>query len=996
MLKYRFSCLMLGSILGLTACGGQDDRSIDNPNTDESTRVVFIPALGQIPVPSDLQFASQIPADGTMNAGYDATNPVVTGIDALDGNSVLAPFDVKFNGPLDPDQTLDAASFVVVNGAILPNPSQNIFLLPLEYPAGDPLTAVKVQLDETTTLSEIPTFRDALSYVSNATAFQLDPMDTEALAALQQLAAPSVRASIISLDGGVDNVIRIEPLVPLQSKTRYLVVVTNIVDANGNDVLPSENYERLSDPTLEAPIDSLAGLASAILGWEQLAAGYFGFMDSIYAAQSLQDVFAAPETSDILLTMTFTTGGTTEVMQSLAAPEAYFSGARSTSYKQDAITKLLNGTISIQGTTTGDATDAAVAATLNGLLTSDTSPLYNTAIAGAIASSSSVEYATIAQQGSSAIFLMQKAAAEAAVLVQDPVAAGAQTVTQIMEGVSAANGSPVTLPKSVLFPVASPRSSVFYREDSLPSISVAIDAPAILSQGAITLPYYQQLPVETESGRDLSPVITGSWIADATIGGILDTSGNTPATDKTSYRFPFPTKTDDVTVPLIAVTPDTTTYGPLGLTKPAEGWPVIIYVHGITVDRSTALPMATALANACIATDNGTPTGLRPGVPCFATIAIDQPLHGVTGQSTVIPISDTESISIEGSIVPGLRSVNDDSVTITPNIGDNTVPAGLTERHFDITAAANGTTPIEIDYDSVPGSSGSLFINLTNFENARDNLRQMMLDLLNLNASIPTMDIDDDGTPDFDSSRVYLVGNSLGGIDGLSFVAINNSIATQAYSEVELPYINAAVGLNTGGGITRLLTNSQSFAPTVVGGLSLASSELAQGRSGLETYLNVFQGILDSADVTNYASMLSDANSDTGILLTEIVGNDTNPADATIPNAADEIWGTPPLYAVDPTTGFTVDQLPAPFAGTEPMIAQFGAVASADADATTDSDAEVIVTRFTEGSHGTPVSADNAAVFFEMVSQITTFFTLNGEVDGTIISNSTIIESTAE
>ncbi len=977
MLKYRFSCLMLVSMLGLTACGGQDDRSIDNPNPD-NTHVLFIPALGELPVPSDLQFASQDPADGTMNAGDDDSNPIIVGIDALDGNSVLAPFDIMFDGPLNPSQSLDADSFVVVGSSIVPNPAQNVFLLPLDYPGGDPITG--------SLNSENPTFADAISYSGYAAAAAEGDMN--ALAALQAMAVPSVRASIISLDGGTNNTIRIQPLEPLQSRTKYLVVLTNISDAVGNPVLPSATYERLADTSQEVPAESLAGLAGAIRSWEQLAAGYFGFMGSVYA--QVDPSPAAPSADDIIFTMTFTTGGTTEGMQSLAAPETFFIGAQTTSFKQAAIAKLNTGVYSVQGTTTSDdATDIAIAATLNGLLTSDASPLYIESIAQAIAGG--LEFSDIAALDASAVYFMQKAAAEAAISVQDPEAAGIQSVTAIMEGISTAVGSPVTLPKSAVFPVPAPRTTSFYRTDSLPAISPAFTAPSILTQGAITLPYYQQLPTET----DLTPIVTGSWVADATIGGAIDPTGNTPATDKTSYRFPFPTKTDDVTVPVIAVTPDTTTYAPLMLEKPAEGWPVIIYVHGITLERSASLPMANALANACIDTDDsGSPIGLRAGVPCFATIAIDRPLHGVVPAAGDVG-GDT---LLEGSIVPGLRSVTDPDVTVTPNVGDNTVPANIAERHFDITAAADGVTPIAMDYSAEIGSSGSLFINLTNFENARDNLRQMILDLMNLNASIPTMDIDDDGEPDFDPSRVYLIGQSLGGIDGLSAVALNNSDATQAFSEVDLPFINAAAGLNTGGGITRLLTNSQSFSVSVLGGLSLASDELQQGRSGLETYFSVFQGLLDSTDVLNYASMLSDENSGTGILLTEIIGDGTseNPSDGTIPNSADEIWGGEPLNFTDPTTGFTVDQLPAPFAGTEPLIAQFGAVASANADASADGDAEVIVTRFTQGSHGTPVSKDDDAVFFEMVSQITTFFTLNGAVDGSIVTNSAIIEDTSE
>lgn len=977
MLKFRFTYLMLVSLLGLTACSGEDDRSTGSPEPtpEPRTRVVFSPGTAELPVPSDIQFASQDPIDGTMSAGNDPTNPVVSGIDALDGNSVLAPFDIKFDGALDDTQTLDANSFIAVEGGVIPNPAQNVFLLPLVFPSGDALNQAKINGSSV----EVPTFSLAAQYAAAAAAG-----DVATLAALAQ---PTVRAELISLDGGTNNVLRINPLRPLQPKTKYLVVLTDISDATGEPVLPSAPYEILSDPTQGSPIRSLG---NSVKAWENLAAGYFGFKQTVYTQGSLP--FAAPSVDDIIFSMTFTTGGTTDVLQAVAAPETFFEASLTTQYKKDAIIKLVSGAYSVQGTvTTADPsdTDTAIAATMNGLLTSADSPLYNAAIAGAIGAGA--EYATIAASGASAVHIMQRAAAEAAVAANNAGAVAQGTVSAIVQGIATSIGQEM-LPTSAVFPVPAARATSFYRSDSLPAISPAFSAPSILHQGQITLPYYQGAPAATDG----SPLVTSKWDANETIGMAVDPTGATPATSKVTYRYPFPTKKADVTIPLIVVTPDTTTYAGVGLSKPANGWPVIIFVHGITGDRSTALPMANALANACIAVDaGGNPTGLKPGVPCYATIAIDQPLHGVAPAAGVI---SPDLPPLEGSIVPALRSVSDPDFTIVPNVGDNSPAADLTERHFDFTAPASpGAPPIAMDYDAETGSSGSLFINLTNFENARDNLRQMTVDLLNLNASLANIDLDDDAeTTDLDVANVYFIGHSLGAINGLPFVAINNSAAVQNSAFSDLPRVKAAVGLKTGGGIPRLLTNSNNFAPTILGGLAQASSELQQGRSGLETYLNVFQGVLDSTDVMNFAAMLSDANSATGILLTEVIGDEVaeNPADQTIPNSADEYWphGSPLVMTV-PTTGFVIDQFPAPLAGTEPLIAQFGAIPTASVSAESDGDAEVIVTRFTDGNHRTPISADPPPVFFEMVSEIVGFFVRDGVVTESLITNTDVVET---
>ncbi|MFT5084142.1 MAG: hypothetical protein ACI9Y1_002194 [Lentisphaeria bacterium] len=981
--KYGFLSLALASIIGLNGCGG-DDQTISESAPLNKTFVVFSPVTSEFPIPNDLLFSSEPAADGTMNAGTDPANPVISGIDALDGNSVLAPFDIAFTGSLDTAQNLDASSFVLVGTSVVPNPNQNVFLLPLAYPSGDGLSQATVD-----NLSvEIPTFAEVLAYqTANATSDD---------ATLGSLASPTARAEIISLDDGSNNVLRISPLKPLLPKTKYLVVVTGLQDANGNPVYASEAYSFIRDPETNLAnfgaetAARLTPLQGALLGWERLATGYFGFMQTEFDQKGMTE--SASSAEDIIFSITFTTGGTTDVLTYMTAPELFFEDSLSASYKKSAISSLVGGDYTVAGVPDMDAPtefDFTVNATLAFLLTSPTldgSPagegpanaLYNASIAGAIAAGA--DYATIAADATAA-YIMQRAATEAAISAAngDGISIALEsigTVQAIVAGASAQLG--VDLPTSAVFPVPAARATSFYKMDAASEINPALEAPARVYQGEITLPYFLQKPVDS----DLSPVVSSSWVANATIGGAIDIgqgnlAGTTPPSDMITYRYPFPTKQSDVTVPLLVTIPDEATLGAFGISKPEDGWPVIIFVHGITGERSQSLPMADALAFACVARDEAeNPTGPNPGVPCFATIAIDQPLHGIPPA---------------GSSVPGLFSVTDPDASITSNIGDSDPSPNLTERHFNATSDATAS-PIPMDYSSDSGSSGSLFINLSNFAGGRDNLRQMVIDLLNLNASIATMDLDADGiADDLDSGSVYFIGHSLGAIDGLPFVAVNNEDAVQNSVFSSQPMIKAAAGLFTGGGLTRLLTNSPAFAPSVLQGLTAASDELTQGRSGLESYLSIFQGVLDSADVTNFGHLLSDANSTTGILLTEVVGDAQNAADQTIPNAADVIFGTAPLNT-NTSTGFTINGFPAPLSGTEPMITQFGAIPTDVVAAESDGDAEVIVTRFTQGTHSTPVSADNADVFAEIVTEIVGFFTRNGIVTESIISNQDIVE----
>ncbi len=966
MLKFRFSSLLMASVIGISACGGNDQTSGADAPINQ-TRVIFSPSTSELPIPNDLLFSppsnadgEPLPADGTMYAGTDPTNPVITGIDALDGNSVLAPFDITIDGSLNTAQTLSATSFVGANATVSPNPSQNVFLLPLTYPSGDGLSQASIAGASV----EVPTLAEAAEYQA-AAALAAGSGDFSGLNALAEVKA---RAEIISLDGGTNNVIRINPLQPLRPKTKYLVVLTNLEAANGQPIAASEAYEFIKDPdsNLEGFGDSAASLLrvrAAIQGWERLAAGYFGFMQAVF--DSAGSSATAPSADDIVFSITFTTGGTTDVLQQIAAPEEFLERSLTSAIRKDAIVKLVSGVYSLDGSTSSDdVTDAATAAQINFFLTNTASPFYNASIAGAIGAGDS--FTTIAADASAA-YLMQLAAAEAAVGINNSDGTTiAQTAVGTISAIAADAGDPV----SAIFPIPAPRPSNFYRNDAASDINDDLPGPARIIQGEITLPYFQSPPV----GADLSPLRTGAWEPNATISGAIGANLSVPLAGSDgvdlvppalTYRYPFPTKKADVTVPVLVTIPDEAR----GATKPAEGWPVIIFVHGITTDRSVSLPLANAMAASCLA---------APGTQCYATVAIDQPLHGVAPA---------------GSLVPGLTSVDDPDVTITGNVGDNTPSMSLEERHFNATADA-AINAISMDYSTDFGTSGSLFLNLTSFTTARDNLRQMTLDLLNLNASLGTMDLDDDDNPDFDTNNVYFIGHSLGAIDGLPFVAINNSEAVQMGAFTSQPFIKAAAALNTGGGTVRLLTNSPSLGPTILGGLAAASDSLVQGNSGLESYLNVFQGIMDSADVMNFASMLSEAaGTNTGVLLTEVIGDGTsdNPADQTIPNAADDIWGTPPLSTTVSTTGFVIDNFPAPLAGTEPMLAQFNPdLSSAPGD---DTDRDVLVTRFTDGNHATPASVDEPLAFAEIAAQIFTFFNFEGNAPASgIVSNTDIVE----
>src|SRR5690554_6384449 len=202
------------------------------------------------------------------------------------------------------------------------------------------------------------------------------------------------------------------------------------------------------------------------------------------------------------------------------------------------------------------------------------------------------------------------------------------------------------------------------------------------------------------------------------------------------------------------------------------------------------------------------------------------------------------------------------------------------------------------------GASGDLYINLQNFARTRDAMRQTVLDLMNLNASIGDMDVDADSTngPDLNKDKVYFIGHSLGAIIGTTFVAVNNDPDVQAFNG-NLPKIQGAILGNGGGGVVKLLENSPSIGGAkILPGLQAAAG-LEQGSADIEKFFGVMQAMVDSADPINFAG--AEHMKTLPILSYEAVGGvgdakpdlvvPSNALNATVATAKSYLAGTDPL-----------------------------------------------------------------------------------------------------
>ncbi|MED5390118.1 MAG: hypothetical protein VX793_14765, partial [Pseudomonadota bacterium] len=286
-----------------------------------------------------------------------------------------------------------------------------------------------------------------------------------------------------------------------------------------------------------------------------------------------------------------------------------------------------------------------------------------------------------------------------------------------------------------------------------------------LYTGYIKLPYYLSTPATTTSAS----YTQDSWVADQVLGSQL--GAGLPPSDvdgsyNVTYRYPFAAQRSVESVPLQVTLPEpdhvpsSPVFGGVDCqTARPSGYPVVIYIHGITSDRASVVALAHSLASVCV-----------------ATVAVDLPLHGITADSPFAALGADNVAALYGDNAPS-------------------------ERHF-----------------GDPAGSGGQFINLAVLNNTRDNMRQSVMDLLNLNASLDSISttLGNAGLGTLDTSDVKAVGASLGGIVGTVYATVNQlAIGAEGAAGFasNLKPLGGLVVSAGGSQLTQILNNSQTFGP---------------------------------------------------------------------------------------------------------------------------------------------------------------------------------------
>lgn len=349
-----------------------------------------------------------------------------------------------------------------------------------------------------------------------------------------------------------------------------------------------------------------------------------------------------------------------------------------------------------------------------------------------------------------------------------------------------------------------------------------------LYTGYIKLPYYQTAATDLSFGAYL----TRNWKPDLTLAGALGVTvpSDVDGSYNVTYRYPFAAKTGDESVPLQVTLPqDDWVPGYAGAANCGQiyeetGYPIVIYVHGITSDRTSVLALGHTLASRCL-----------------ATVAIDLPVHGVPANSAFVNVLNVE----KSQLIPFAELYETDA----PH-----------ERHFNVAGSGGAPAPMNFDSPGASDGSGAQFINLGYLTNTRDNNRQAVMDLLNLNASLANIDTEmrKSVATGLDINRVYVVGVSLGGILGSVFTTVNQlAIANDAQVglSTDLNPIRGLVTSGAGTQVAQILVNSATFAPVINGGL--AASGVMTGTTNYERFLYAAQSAMDAGDPVNYMQTLA-------------------------------------------------------------------------------------------------------------------------------------------
>ncbi|NNB98421.1 hypothetical protein HI113_31450 [Corallococcus exiguus] len=287
-------------------------------------------------------------------------------------------------------------------------------------------------------------------------------------------------------------------------------------------------------------------------------------------------------------------------------------------------------------------------------------------------------------------------------------------------------------------------------------------------------------------------------------------------------------------------------------TAPAGGWPVMVFGHGLTSNRTAVLGVANKMTGAG-----------------YAVAAMDAVYHGertsCVGSATVL--GTTGSVGDSGACAnPATQRCEDNAAS--PSYGRcvartdaaradcsaAALPAGVPADVFcsNVVSPSQGQCMADNKCEGgdflrsaqgVPVISGWNFLNLGNLFTTRDNFRHHVVDFSQFVRVLGSQQLSD-AVGGLNAAQVDYLGQSLGGIMG--------TMSTAVSPRVRRSVLNVAGGNLAGVLLTAPAFNDQRTAFLA----SLASAGVNPGTPTFDTFISLANTILDPADARNYAYLL--------------------------------------------------------------------------------------------------------------------------------------------
>lgn len=300
--------------------------------------------------------------------------------------------------------------------------------------------------------------------------------------------------------------------------------------------------------------------------------------------------------------------------------------------------------------------------------------------------------------------------------------------------------------------------------------------------------------------------------------------------------------------------------------------------------------------------------------------------------------------------------------------------------------------------------SATHYMNLASLPTARDNLRQSVSDLLGLRLGInAVVDATTTQGVKFDTSRVSIMGVSLGAITGGNFAAVANTTMGDELAALDSMFAIKEASLESpGGGLAQFLLESPAFGPLIKGLLLSSASE--------EFVALLVQLYGDTSDLTEEqlvaaVTAFMDALTDEQTAEVEAVFSEFAFAAQTMMDAGDPTNYAEALGATTPVHMMTVvgdggdENLPdqvipvstaLPLSGQLPLASTIGL----EQVTTTKADTQPVsgLVLFNSGAHASSLSpASNADVTTEMQKEVAAYIASDATVinisDESVVAN---------